>query len=113
MLSEPWWTVDPTTGEPIKVLPADEVEAAHVLASDADRKVDVMREAAARLSVIARDVVVEESPQRAELMDAIDWIRSGCPTDEQTQECTCWPTASDPNCQCHRPTSTPKRVREG
>jgi hypothetical protein len=86
---EPWWTVDPETGQPTQVLPALEVEQARARATEADVKVGVLCEAGARLRPLARRALTEggESGDQArrDLHEAIAWIARGGV--EPTPEC--------------------------
>jgi hypothetical protein len=80
-MPDAWWTTDPASGNPVRVLPADAVERAQHEAFDADVKVAVLQECAARLRVIARRAVTESGASgdqaRRDLYDAIDHMAHG------------------------------------
>lgn len=77
----------PAPDEPIEVVPASELDALaesrDELRWEAERQVDVMREAVARLRPLARRAITESGESgdqaRRDIYTAIEWIKQGCP----------------------------------
>lgn len=77
----------PALDEAIEVVPASElaavIDARDEQRWDAERQVDVMREAVARLRPLARRAITESGESgdqaRRDIYTAIEWIRQGCP----------------------------------
>lgn len=95
-MRDAWWTTDPATGQPVRVLAADDVahdlEQANGRARDAERQVDVMQEAAARIRPRLRTLAdqltdsYEARVAREEIAEIAEHIRAGCPPDPTTTE---------------------------
>lgn len=84
-MSEPWFTVNPVTGSVEEVLPVADVRDARDRAEAVPRQLDVMREAAARLRVIARQLHPahnDRTPLERDLRMGLAWIADGCPPDD-------------------------------
>lgn len=85
-MSEPWFTVNPVTGSVEEVLPVADVRDARDRAESVPRQLAVMREAAARLRVIAKRVRVAYGEDGDldfdDLCQGLSYLADGCPPDD-------------------------------